>query len=159
MGFTPMRPGQPKLCSNASSAAPSTFANNAASSDPRQARTAVAGPENLFGEVFSGTGQEQRASAPVSQYPVEINVVNQRPELCPDNPDRIRLSAQVTYRLADHIGSETEEALVRLRYKFVEDGRSGSECALTIVPPNGFEEVEGIARRVQGQAAQAIRDL
>ena len=26
MGFTPMRPGQPKLCSTASSAAPSTFA-------------------------------------------------------------------------------------------------------------------------------------
>ena len=107
--------------------------------------------ENLFGEVFSGTGREQRASAPVSQYPVEINVVNQRPELCPDNPDRIRLSAQVTYRLADHIGSETEEALVRLRYKFVEDGRSGSECALTIVPPKGFEKVEGLPGAFKGK--------
>jgi hypothetical protein len=106
--------------------------------------------ENLFSEVFAGSSQTDRFTATASQYPVEINVVNQRPELCPEDPDRIRLSAQVTYRLADHVESETEEALIRLRYKFVEDGRSGAECALKIVPPTGFEAVEGLPGAFRG---------
>ena len=61
------------------------------------------------------------------------------------------ITAHTKSRLRQVIGSETEEALVRLRYKFVEDGRSGSECALTIVPPKGFEEVEGLPGAFKGK--------
>jgi hypothetical protein len=53
------------------------------------------------------------------------------------------MTSRVDTGLSAHVVDELRDATVTINYKFVEDGRAGEACGLSIDPPVGFRQVPG----------------
>ena len=66
------------------------------------------------------------------------------------DPTRLRFSGQASFALADPVEADSAEVAVLLRYKFVEDGAAGTQCAMEVEAPDGFTEDDGASGRFVG---------
>lgn len=92
--------------------------------------------EGLFRRVLDGNST--RPSGPSRAGTVDVNITEQ--ELHPSG-NGIRLVGRATFSLAEHVGVPSVDVDIRIRYLFLEDGRSGEECPVSVSPPEGFVAV------------------
>lgn len=103
--------------------------------------------EELFRKMLDGTGSRTVGPSP-GDRPVSIEVVDQELRRF---DGRIRLIGSVEMCLNPSVGLPLSAAEVRLRYVFLEDGRSGAECAMDIAAPDSFTTVDGVPGGFRGE--------
>lgn len=96
--------------------------------------------ERLFNLVVQGEGTKPAPPPRPSPREVSIHVLEQTPEVSPDDPSLIRLRTRIAFALSDNYRS-ADSATVRLgiRCKFIEDDRAGQECPMLVEWPKGFD--------------------
>lgn len=102
--------------------------------------------EDLFRKVLDGSGSRTVGPSP-GERPVSIDVVDQELRKV---DGRIRLIGSVAMRLTPSVGLSSSEAEVRLRYVFLEDGRSGATCDMDITAPESFSTVDTVSGGFRG---------
>lgn len=96
--------------------------------------------EDLFRQILDGQGSKSVGPDPA---PRQVSIkIDQALEKAPEAPDRIRMTGSSTLALTEHHPEPRAVVDVRVRYVFVEDGRSGEACELDVDAPDGFDVVD-----------------
>jgi hypothetical protein len=90
--------------------------------------------QGLMHRLLAGASSDE--TLPVIHNVVTANV--QQELFAAEAPGRVSLRATVDIALVPHHFRPSDLMAVDLVYRFIEDGRSGSECASTVQPPDGF---------------------
>ncbi len=96
--------------------------------------------QDLFRKLMSGGSKGTIKPPPPGDRDVSLQFPKRK--LAAAGDGRVRLEARVTVRLSDtyEAGEESPEATcaIEIGYAFIEDGRKGAPCELSIVAPTGF---------------------
>lgn len=92
--------------------------------------------QELMRKLLAGKGPTTPPPPPPETRLLSVNVEQ---DLRAASDDEVYLRAKVSVALSDHVEAERAKVQVDLRYRFVEDHRTGEECPVTIEPPAGFE--------------------
>ena len=93
--------------------------------------------DSLMRRILRGTGPGRTGPTPDTR-PVRIGVNDGLEEV---GADRVRLRGRSTFSLSEHFEGEEAPARITIRYRLVEDERIGSDVALRVAPPDGFDRV------------------
>ena len=98
--------------------------------------------ERYFKQILQGKGDTPPPPPPPDDRPLRIHISDQRPEVDPGHPDLIRMRATIAFAMSPDAEEDAAEVELSVRYVFMEDGRVGDPCPLTIDAPEGFSAVE-----------------
>lgn len=94
--------------------------------------------DRIMAKIMRGAGPGK--SGPASEpRPVTIHLT---PMAEPVDNKQVRVTGQAEFALSDNYDGDHSTALIRLRYLFDEDGRSGDRAELGINAPEGFDATE-----------------
>ena len=91
--------------------------------------------DNLMRRLMRGGGR-----GPVGPPPAPRDItIRLTPLPEPADNGEVRTTGHAEFALSDSYGGSQSDVRIRLRYLFVEDGRSAARAELSVIPPNGFE--------------------
>ena len=91
--------------------------------------------QDLMRKLLAGTGPVTPPPPPPETRLLSVNVEQ---DLQAAGADQVFLRAKVSVALSSHVEDESAKVKVDLRYRFVEDNRTGEECPVTIEAPDEF---------------------
>jgi hypothetical protein len=91
--------------------------------------------QDLMRKLLSGKGPVPPPPPPNETRLLSVSVDQ---DLKAAGTDEVYLVARVAVSLSEHIEVERAKVQVELKYRFVEDNRTGEECPAVIEPPAGF---------------------
>jgi hypothetical protein len=103
---------------------------------PREEEIRLPLLQDLFRRILQGRSPAVPPPPPADKRMISIGM-DQHIEPA-DDPTKVVLVANVRFALTAHVEGNTASADVRLSYRFVEDGRIGDECPLTVTAPPTF---------------------
>ncbi|MCY4194509.1 MAG: hypothetical protein OXF04_09490 [bacterium] len=94
--------------------------------------------DRIMAKIMRGAGSGTSGPVPEPR-PVTIHLT---PMAEPVDDRQVRVTGQAEFALSDNYEGDCSESLIRLRYLFDEDGRSGDRVELEINAPEGFDATE-----------------